>query len=108
MKNRITVTIGNQNYTLVATEDQEYIQQLAAQVNAEINQVVAEGHLAYSDAIVLAAMNLADKYFKERDAADNLRTQLKEYLDESSRLKTELSDAKREIFRLQKEGTKKK
>ena len=108
MKNRITVTIGNQNYTLVATEDGEYIQQLSAQVNTEINQVIAEGHLAYSDAIVLASMNLADKYCKERDAADNLRTQLKEYLDESSRLKTELSDAKREIFRLQKETPKKK
>ena len=50
---------------------------------------------------VLAAMNMADLYFKEQDAAENLRRQIKENLEEASRLKMELSEAKREIFKLQ-------
>ena len=101
MTNRVTVTIGNQNYTLVAPEDPQYVQQIATHVNQELAQVMKAGHLSTSDAAILTALNIADKYFKERDAADNLRRQLKEYLDDASRLKTELSDAKREIFRLQ-------
>jgi len=50
---------------------------------------------------VLAAVNIADQYFKEQASCENLRRQLKEALEESARQKMELSDAKREIFKLQ-------
>ena len=56
------------------------------------------------DAAVLAAMNIADQYLKEQEASENLRRQVKENLEEASALKLELSEAKREIFKL---GTKK-
>ena len=59
------------------------------------------GRLAQADAAVLAAMNIADQYFKEQEAAENLRRQIKENLEEANRLKLELSEAKREIFKLQ-------
>jgi cell division protein ZapA len=44
---------------------------------------------------------MADLYFKEQETAENLRKQLKEGLEEASRLKMELSESKREIFKLQ-------
>ena len=50
---------------------------------------------------VLAALNVADEYYKEQEASENLRRQLKESLEEHTRLDAELSEAKREIFRLQ-------
>ena len=56
---------------------------------------------ALLDAAILTAMNLADEHFKDLETAENLRRQLKDYLDESARLKLELSEAKREIFKLQ-------
>ena len=46
-------------------------------------------------------MNLADQLCKEQEAAENLRRQIKDGLEEASRLKLELSEAKREIFKLQ-------
>lgn len=46
-------------------------------------------------------MNIADQYFKGQEAAENLRRQIKEYLEEATKLKMELSEAKREIFKLQ-------
>lgn len=49
----------------------------------------------------LAAMNIADQYFREQDAAENLRRQIKDNLEEVNQLKMELSEAKREIFKLQ-------
>ena len=39
-------------------------------------------------------------YFKEMEASERLRRQLKEALDESAQMKADLSEAKREIFRL--------
>ena len=53
------------------------------------------------DGAVLTAVNIADEYFKEVEASENLRRQLKEYLEEATKLKMELSEAKREIFKLQ-------
>ena len=53
------------------------------------------------DGAVLTAMNIADERFREQDASENLRRQIKELLEESAQLKTELSEAKREIFKLQ-------
>lgn len=62
---------------------------------------IMSNKLPKETAAVLAAMNMADLYFKEQDAAENLRRQIKENLEEASRLKMELSEAKREIFKLQ-------
>ena len=45
-------------------------------------------------------MNLADQYLLEQTAGEHLRAQLKQALEESRRLENELSDAKREIFKL--------
>jgi cell division protein ZapA len=101
MNNSVTVNVGNQSYTLTTAEDSMYTQQVAAFVDEELRKVSQDGRLSSSDAAVLTALNIADSYFKERETSDNLRHQLKEYLEEASRVKNELSEAKREIFRLQ-------
>ena len=54
-----------------------------------------------TDAAVLTAANITDELFKAQDTAENLRSQLKEYLEEASRSKAEISELKREIFKLQ-------
>ena len=65
-------------------------------VNKEMDQAMAGNTLSITDGAVLAAMNVADKYCKERQVSDNLRAQLKQALDENARLARELAEAKRE------------
>lgn len=101
MKNRVTVTIAGQEYTLVATEDAAYMEKVAQHVDAKLNEVLAEAKVSTTDAAILAALNVADEYFKEIEAAENLRAQIKGYLDEATELKLQLSNAKQEIFKLQ-------
>ena len=101
MKNRVTVTIAGQEYTLVATEDQGYVEKVAQHVDAQMKQVLEDARVSLVDGAVLTAVNIADEYFKEVEASENLRRQLKEYLEEATKLKMELSEAKREIFKLQ-------
>ena len=104
MKNKIVVTIGGRDYTMVAVEDGAYVRRCAELVDQQLREVLAAGKLSQADAAVLAAMNIADQLFKEQDASENLRRQVKENLEEANSLKLELSEAKREIFKL---GTKK-
>ena len=101
MKNRVTVTIAGHEYTLVATEEEGYVEKVAQHVDAQMKQVLSGARVSLVVGAVLTAANIADEYIKEVEASENLRRQLKEYLEEATKLKMELSEAKREIFKLQ-------
>lgn len=100
MKNKVVVTIAGRDYTMVAVEDEDYVRKCASHVDAQLREI-SGARISQADAAVLAAMNIADQYFKEQEAAENLRRQIKDNLEEANRLKMELSEAKREIFKLQ-------
>jgi len=100
MTTRVTVTISGQEYTLTGAEDEGYVRKLAAHVDEQIQQV-GGGRMSLVDGAVLAAVNIADEYFKEQQTSENLRRQVKEALDASAKVEAELSEAKREIFKLQ-------
>ena len=104
MKNTIKVIIDGRDYNMVAVEDETYVRRCAELVDQQIKEVSVGGRLSQVDAAVLAAMNIADMLLKEQEASENLRRQVKENLEEANALKMELSEAKREIFKL---GTKK-
>ena len=101
MKNKITVTISGQEYTMVAAEDAAYVRRCAEFVDGQLKQVTAGGRLSLADACVLAAMNMADLYFKEQDSSENLRRQIKDALEANKKLEDQLSESRREIFKLQ-------
>ena len=100
MKNKVVVTIADRDYTMVAVEDENYVRKCARHVDQQLREI-ANSRISQADAAVLAAMNIADQYFREQDAAENLRRQIKDNLEEVNQLKMELSEAKREIFKLQ-------
>ena len=69
MKNRVTVTIAGQEYTLVGTEEASYTEKVAAHVDAKVEEVLSGAHVSLVDGAILAAVNIADEYFKEVEAA---------------------------------------
>ena len=101
MPNRITVNICGDDYTFMAEESLNYMQKVAAIVDAKMSEIMGAGHINRVDAAVLAAVNLADELLKQQSSAENLRSQVKGYLDEANKAKSELSESKREIVKLQ-------
>ena len=101
MQNRITVTVGGLKYTLLAAEDESYVHRVAAYVNEKLKETAKAGGASQMDCAVLTAINIADERFKEQEASVDLRRQIKDLMEENARLKTELSESKREIFKLQ-------
>ncbi|MDL2289063.1 cell division protein ZapA [Oscillospiraceae bacterium OttesenSCG-928-F05] len=99
--NRYQVTISDLDFTLVSEEDEAYVHKVARYVDTKMRGVLENDGVSTLDAAVLAAVNIADEYFKSVDSGENIRVQLKEYLDESGKLKNEISELKRELVRLQ-------
>lgn len=108
MANKITVTINGTDYTLMSEESPSYMQKVAALVDEKMTDFTASGRVSRMDAAVLAAANLADELLKQQSASENLRKQLKGYLDEANKAKSELSECKRELFKLQQRQQQKK
>ena len=101
MANRVTMNVCGEEYTFVAEESASYMQKVGAYVDEKMTELLENAKVGRTDAAVLTAANIADELFKEREAGDALRRQLKQYLDEASRAKNEASELRREIFKLQ-------
>ena len=101
MANRVVVTICGEDYTFVAEESTAYTQKVAAYVNDKMEEVLKTTKVGRTDAAILTAANIADELFKSQAASEQLRSQIKGYLDEASRAQSEVSELKREVFRLQ-------
>ena len=101
MANKVTMNICGQEYTLVADESAAYMEKVGALVDERMRQVLDALHVSQTDAAVLAAVNLADELLKNQAAAENLRRQVKNYLDEATHAKNEASELKRQLFKAQ-------
>lgn len=66
-----------------------------------MEEVLSGARVGRTDAAVLTAANIADELFKAQAASEQLRSQIKGYLDEANKAQSEVSELKREVFRLQ-------
>ena len=103
MENRVTVSICGIDYTFLSEENRSYMEKVAAFVDEKMAEIMSSGRLSQMDAAVLVAVYITDEMIKQQSNAENLRTQLKGYLDEANKAKAELSECKREIFKLQQQ-----
>ncbi len=101
MANRVTMNICGEEYTLVAEESATYMAKVGELVDKKMRELIEVAHMGRSDAAVLAAVNIADELFKAQESSENLRRQVKSYLDEAGQAKAEVSELKRQLFRYQ-------
>ncbi|OQB16051.1 MAG: Cell division protein ZapA [Firmicutes bacterium ADurb.Bin193] len=103
-KNKVTVTIANKDYTIMSSEPEEYLQKVAKHIDKKITEIVySNSQLTINMATVLAAINVADEYFKSLEAADNLRQQVGQYIEDVSKDRAELASLRAENEHLLKE-----
>ena len=101
MANRVVISICGEEYTFIADESAAYMQKVGSYVNDKMEEVLKSAKVGRSDAAVLTAVNITDELFKAQAAAEQLRGQIKGYLDEAGKAQAEVSELKREVFRLQ-------
>ena len=100
-KRTMCVTICGTEYFLITDEKSEYIGSLAAQVEKTMNDLMfSKQNLSVTSAAIVAAMDFCDKFVKADEVADNLRGQIKSYVEETGTAHMEAEEARREIGRL--------
>lgn len=104
-KNKVTITINNREYTLMSEDNEQHLNTVAEYIDKKIAEIVmaSGGKLTLQDVSVLAAINVADDYLKSEETADNLRSQIKQYIDDASSASFENNRLKAEISRLKAE-----
>ena len=83
----VTVEIMGQRFSIRSSLDTEYVNRLASYVDRKIQ--AATEHSTGGDTVriaVLAAMNIADEYFRSRDTETSLEAALKTRAGEIERL----------------------
>ena len=101
MANRVVISICGEEYTFIADESAAYMQKVGSYVSEKMEEVLNSAKVGRTDAAILTAANIADELFKAQAASEQLRSQIKGYLDEAGKAQSEASELKREVFRLQ-------
>ena len=107
-KQKVRVTIGGISYSLVTDESAEYTQNIAADIDARMKEIMGSNpFISSNQAAVLLAIEYADKVKKTEKMVDTYRSQIKDYLKDASEAQTERDFYKRELDRAKTEAKQK-
>lgn len=103
MANRVKVKIIGRDYNLVTDNTPAYTQALAEKLNNYLNKMLqSNGSVSAIDAAILAALDAMDEASRSKTDADNIRSQMGEYLAETESLRQKSEAAKKEIAALKR------
>lgn len=94
------LVIAGEEYRIISDESTEYMQSLAHEVDVKMSAIIKGTRVSTTQAAVLVALQYADDASKNSGNADSLRAQLKEYLEDAAKAKSERDFYKREVERL--------
>lgn len=104
MENVYTVHVGGVELSLYSTESEDYTNSIAQDVDAKIKEIMGVTYgTATTSAAILAAMDYCDEIRKMQEGTDNLRAQIKEYMDDANKAIAERDEARRIIEQLKNE-----
>ncbi|NLX92629.1 MAG: cell division protein ZapA [Clostridiales bacterium] len=103
-KNKVRLSIGGADYFITTDDEVKYAQMLGEELDAEISKITRENsRVSITQAAVMGALHYADLAKKAEMSAENLRSQIQEYLEDAARAKTNAEVSRREAERLGKE-----
>lgn len=98
MANTYKVLIMGKEYTLSGEDSKEYTEKLAAILDKRIKEMRAKfTSLTITDCAVLTALDCMNELGQSNRNIDNIRTQIKDYVDDAGRARSQAAAAQREI-----------
>jgi len=98
MQNKVRVTICGKEYALQTDESPSYVIGLAKRLDRQITELVNSGdNISIQAAAIIAALSALDEANKSNESIDNIRTQIKDYVDDAGRARMERDEALKEI-----------
>lgn len=104
MKNTISIKVCSKTYNVVTEESQVYTEKIAALLDQKLGSILkASPSLSIADAAVLASLEAYDELTKARTTIENIRSQIKGYVDESAKAKSDLDNSRKKVFELERQ-----
>lgn len=104
-KNRIKLNICGCECALCSDDSESYMRSVGDEVQKSIDEIMAKNErISVTLAAIIIALGYCDDSRKAAAAAENLRAQIRDYLEDSSHARTEAEEAKRELERLKREN----
>ena len=105
MVNKVRVTIAGAPYAIATTDTESYITSLAKKLDEDITKLLDDnGNLSLSKAAVFCAMDYLDEYRKSADSAENMRSQIQDYIADAAKAKLAEDKVRAENEVLQREN----
>ena len=94
---KVRLTICGSNYVISTGESEDYMRNLAERLDMEMKDLMAASPSAsITTAAVLTALSYLDELEKASGSADNMRRQIKDYLEDAARAKMAAEELRRE------------
>ena len=105
MENKVRVTIAGAPYAIATTDTESYITSLAKKLDEDITKLLDDnGNLSLSKAAVFCAMDYLDEYRKSAGSAENMRSQIQDYIADAAKAKLAEDKVRAENEVLQREN----
>ena len=105
MVNKVRVTIAGAPYAIATTDTESYITSLAKKLDEDITKLLDDnGNLSLSKAAVFCAMDYLDEYRKSAGRAENMRSQIQDYIADAAKAKLAEDKVRAENEVLQREN----
>lgn len=103
-KNRVKLNICGFDCVIGSDDSESYVRAIGDEVEKAMEDIIGKNdRISITMAATITALSYCDEAHKASDGADNLRSQIKDYLEDSSHARMEAEEAKREIERLKRE-----
>ena len=105
MVNKVRVTIAGAPYAIATTDTESYITSLAKKLDEDITKLLDDnGNLSLRKAAVFCAMDYLDEYRKSAGSAENMRSQIQDYIADAAKAKLAEDKVRAENEMLQREN----
>ena len=94
---KVRLNICGSSYVVSTTENESYMQNLAERLNLAMNELMASKSVSITTAAVMTALNYRDELEKASGSADNMRRQIKDYLEDAASAKMAAEELRREV-----------
>ncbi len=103
-KNKVSITIGNQKYTILANESPDEIKALADTVDEKLSALMSSSKLSFTEALVLTALDIANEAKANEKEVARLRSEMAAYLEDVEKVTIERDKYKRELDKKNKKA----
>lgn len=102
--NKVRFNVCGSQYVVATSEDEAYVLGLAERLDRDMEEMLAANQNAsVAMAAVVTALGYLDEMKKASDGADNMRSQIKDYLEDAAKARLAAEEARREVERLRRE-----